>query len=143
MVNFFLKDHTFLVHLLFFKDFSGYIHTLYNVILRIVRNLLETRVIIPYLLHKKIWPNFMRMKQKKFFFCLWKKKFKMANSKKQFFNSANSQYFFTKILQIGPWVSRINWCKGHWCGSTYMVVRLSDIRSKTGKKCIFSVFCLC
>ena len=39
----------------------------------------------------------------------------------------NSQYFFVKILWIGPWVSRIDWCKGHWCGSTYMVVRLSSI----------------
>ena len=28
----------------------------------------------------------------------------------------------------------------HWCGLTYMVVRLSDISSKTGKKCIFGVF---
>ena len=28
--------------------------------------------------------------------------------KPEFFNSANSQYFFAKISQIGPWVSRIN-----------------------------------
>ena len=28
----------------------------------------------------------------------------------------------------------------NWCGSTYMVVRLSDISSKTGKKCIFLCF---
>ena len=45
-----------------------------------------------------------------------------------FFSSANSQYFFMKILGIGSWVSWINSCKGHWCGSTYMVVRLSDVR---------------
>ena len=38
-----------------------------------------------------------------------------------------------KISWIGPWVSRIDWCEGHWCGSTYMAVRLSDISSKTGK----------
>ena len=38
------------------------------------------------------------------------------------------------------WVSRIYWCKGHWCSSIYMVVRLSDVSSKTGKKCIFCVF---
>ena len=31
---------------------------------------------------------------------------------------------------IDPWVSRINWCEGHWCGSTYIAVRLSDIGSK-------------
>ena len=26
---------------------------------------------------------------------------------------------FAKISGIGPWVSRINWCKGHWFCSTY------------------------
>ena len=36
-------------------------------------------------------------------------------------------------------ISRINWCKGHWCGSTYMVVRLSDVSSKTGYKCILCI----
>ena len=36
-----------------------------------------------------------------------------------------------KILWIGPWVNRIDWCEWHWCGSTYIVVRLSDINSKT------------
>ena len=45
-----------------------------------------------------------------------------------------------KISWIGPWVSRIDWCEGHWYGSTYMAVRLSDICSKTGKKCILGVF---
>ena len=49
----------------------------------------------------------MGMKQKKPFF--FEKKIKMADSKKtEFFNSANSQYFFAKILGIGPWVSKIN-----------------------------------
>ena len=68
--------------------------------------------------------------KKKFFF--WRKKFKMADfSKWPFFKIANSQNFFAKISQIGPWVSRIDWCEGHWCSSTYMVVRLSDIRAKT------------
>ena len=57
-----------------------------------------------------------------------------------FSSSANSQYFFAKISGIGPWVIWINWCKGHWCGSTYMAMRLSYISSKTGKKCIFCVF---
>ena len=40
-----------------------------------------------------------------------------------------------KISGIGPWMCRIDWSEGHWCGLTYMVVRLSDITSKTGKKC--------
>ena len=60
--------------------------------------------------------------------------------KNSFSSSANSQYFFMKFSWIGPWVSRIDWCEGHWYGSTYMAVRLSDICSKTGKKCIFGVF---
>ena len=60
--------------------------------------------------------------------------------KTSFSSSASSQYFFMKISWIGPWVSRIDWCEGHWYGSTYMAVRLSDICSKTGKKCIFGVF---
>ena len=42
--------------------------------------------------------------------------------------------FSRKISGIDPWVSRINWCKGQWCGLTYMVVRLSDISTKKGKK---------
>ena len=45
--------------------------------------------------------------------------------------------FFAKISWIGPLVSRINWCEGHWFGSTYMVVRLSDKRKTHKKKCIF------
>ena len=51
---------------------------------------------------------------------------------------------FVKISWIGPWFSKIDWCDGHWCGSTYMVERLSGVSSKTGKKCIFvflSWFC--
>ena len=47
--------------------------------------------------------------------------------KTEFFKIANSQNCFAKI----SWVSRIDWCEGHWCGSIYMVVRLSDISSKT------------
>ena len=45
-----------------------------------------------------------------------------------------------KISWIGPWVNRIDWCEGHWFGSTYMAMRLSEISSKTGKKCIFCDF---
>ena len=61
-----------------------------------------------------------------------KKKIQIGRHKKNSFSSStNSQYFFMKISWIGPWVCRINWCKGHWFGLTYMVVRLSDISSKT------------
>ena len=35
-------------------------------------------------------------------------------TKIEFFKTANSQYFFVKILEIGPWVSRT--CEGHLCG---------------------------
>ena len=52
----------------------------------------------------------------------------------------NSQYCFAKLSGMGPLVSRIDWCEGHWFGSTYMAVRLSDIRPITGKKWIFCVF---
>ena len=37
----------------------------------------------------------------------------------------NSQNCFEKMSWISPWVSRINWCEWHWCGSTYMAMRLS------------------
>ena len=61
--------------------------------------------------------------------------FEKRNSKRP--TQDNSQYFFMTFLWFGPWVSRIDLCEGHWCGSTYMVVRLSDISSKTGKICVF------
>ena len=38
------------------------------------------------------------------------------------------------------WVSRIDWCKGLWCGSTYMVVRLFDMSSKNRQKMHFLCF---
>ena len=74
-----------------------------------------------------------------FFFL--KTKFQNGRLKKtEFFKIANSQIFFVKILWIGPWVRRIDWCEGLWCGSTYMIERLFDVSSKTGKKCIFCCF---
>ena len=81
--------------------------------------------------------NLKKFEAKKIIF-FWKK-----NPKWPFFKIANSQKFFAKISQIRPWVSRIAWCEGHWCGSTYVTVRLSDISLKTAKnhkKCIFSLF---
>ena len=51
----------------------------------------------------------------------------MAASKKPRFPAPPIlNIFFMKFSWIGPWVSRINWCKEHWDGSTYMVVRLSE-----------------
>ena len=60
-------------------------------------------------------------------------------NKSHFQGFLNSQSFFMKISWIGPWVSRIDWCKGHWFCSTHMAVRLANISSKTGKKCNFCV----
>ena len=110
------------------------IDTLYNTILRIARNFLETRENIKISTHPFYHVNldwfsweWSKKKQKKF-----EKKSKMSVFQKwPFFKIANSQNFFVKISQIRPCVSRIAWCEGHWSGSTYMVVRLSDISSKT------------
>ena len=67
--------------------------------------------------------------------------FKMADSKKLSFSTTNKSWAISsKISWIGPWVIRIDWCEGQWCGSTYMVVRMSDVSSKTDKKCIFCGF---
>ena len=108
--------------------------TLYNAILRIPRNFLETRENIKISTHPFYHINLgwfsWEWSKKKFFF--FEKKIQNGRLKKSsFFKIANSQNFFVKISQMGPWVSRIEWCEGHWFGSTYMAVRLSDIRAKT------------
>ena len=59
--------------------------------------------------------------------------------KTSFSSSAKFSIFFHEIF-MDPLVSRIDWCKRHWNVSTYMVARLSDISSKTDKKCVFCVF---
>ena len=93
------------------------------------RFLLEIRVIIKILkkilVSHKLWLIWIRMKQKKFFF--WKKKYKMAHSKKLSFSKS-------PILKMN-WSldSRIDWCQGSWCSSTYMVVRLSNVGQKQPK----------
>ena len=79
-------------------------------------------------------------KTKNFFFL--KKNQNGQLKKSSFSSSAISQYFFANNSWIGPLVSRIDWFERHWCGSTYMVVRLSNISSKTGKKYSFGVFWL-
>ena len=133
------------------KTFSNYVclmswYTLYNAILRIARNFLETRENIKILTHPFYhinlgWFSWEWSKRKLFFF---EKKIQNGRLKKSsFFKIANSQNFFAKISQIRPWVSRIEWCEGHRCSSTYMAVRLSDKSSKTAKKyrkCIFWLF---
>ena len=58
---------------------------------------------------------------------------KWPTPKTEFFNSANSQYFSWKFQRL-VLEFRINWCKGHQCGSTYIVIRLSNIISKKGLK---------
>ena len=45
-----------------------------------------------------------------------------------------------KFLWFGPWVSRIDWCEGHWNVATYMVVRLSDKQPKNTKNTFFVCF---
>jgi hypothetical protein len=60
--------------------------------------------------------------------------------KTEFFKIAHSQNIFAKISWIGPLISRIDWWEGHWCGSTYIVEKLSDVSSKTGKNAFFVFF---
>jgi hypothetical protein len=55
----------------------------------------------------KAFGLFNKMKQTKIIFSE-KKNSKWPPKKKSFSSSANSQYFFVKILWIGPWVSRID-----------------------------------
>ena len=57
--------------------------------------------------HMKAFGLFDKMK-KNFIFFLKKKIQNGRLKKRSFSSSANSQYFFVKILWIGPWVIRIN-----------------------------------
>ena len=103
---------------------------------------LETRVIIKILKNPCKPINFDMFSwewSKKNFFS--EKKIQNGRLKKtEFFNLVKSWAISAKISWIGPWVSRIDWCKGHWFCSTHVAVRLADISSKTGKKYIFCVF---
>ena len=69
-----------------------------------------------------------------FFKCKW------PTQKNLIFQLRQFSIFLMIFLWFGPWISRIDWCEGHWFGLTFMVVRMSDIGSKTGKKCVFCVF---
>ena len=113
--------------------------TLYNRLLRTLILLLETRIIIEILTHPCYSTHFDWFSWKWSIF-FWKKNSKMAYLNELTFSIPPIlNIFFSKISSIGPWVSRIDWCEGLWCSLTYMVVRLSDISSKTGKICIFWV----
>ena len=97
---------------------------------------------VPSILTHNLWLIFKGMKQKKKIFFL-KKKIQNGRLKKtEFFNFVKSWANSAKISWIRPWVSRIEWCEGHWFCSTYMAMRLSDICSKTGKKHKKCIFCL-
>ena len=88
----------------------------------------------PSLLSKTL--TFMGM----IFFIFEKQKTKWPTQKNWVFQNHKFSKNFAKISENGSWISRIDWCVGHWCGSTYVVVRLSDISSKPGKKCIYGAF---
>ena len=108
------------------------VHTMYNELLRIARNLLETRENI-------------KIESRSFYhiICCW-------------FSWGLSNFFFLKknpkwpIFKMGVFQNRkfsiffcenfMDWCERHWCGSTYMVERLSNVSSETGKKCISQSF---
>ena len=83
---------------------------------------LETRVIIK--ISKKMIPHikpkvfFIRKKNKKTFF-FEKKNSKWPTQKNSVFQNRQFSIFFVKISF--PWVSRIDWCEGHWwlLGSLY------------------------
>ena len=128
-----------------YKACGGYFHYTYSRVHKSSDSFFSKILEKPSIVHKKMIPHIKGLH----FSMRWsKKKFKMADLKIQngrlkktsFSSSANSQYFFMKFSWIGPWVSRIDWCEGHWFVSTFVAVRLSDISSKTGKKCIFGVF---
>ena len=87
---------------------------------------------VPSILTHNLWLIFMGMKPKK--------KKKWPPQKDWVFQNRQFSIFFVKISWIGlGLVELIDWCQGHWCGLTFMAVRLSDISSITGKKCIFCV----
>ena len=72
----------------------------------------------------KIWTDFHENKANFFFF--WKKIQNGRFSKMAIFqNRQFSKFFRENFTDSFLGYSRIAWCKGHWSGSTYMVVRLS------------------
>ena len=91
---------------------------------------------------KRSWQDLKKKKKKKKSFVRPRYEFAVKNQngplkKTEFFKNANSQIFFAKISWIGPWVCRIDWCERHWCGLTYMAVRLFDASSNQAKNAFF------
>ena len=77
---------------------------------------LETKVKIKIVSHScypiNLWLILTEMKQKKNIF--EKKKNQNGRLKKLSFSTTTKTWaIFSKISQIGPWVSRIDWCEGH------------------------------
>ena len=71
----------------------------------------------------------------------WYDKPNNQKQKKAFSSSDNSQYFFTKISGICPWVSRINWCKGHWwCYMVGCQALQCNLKKGVKTQCIFTPF---
>ena len=68
------------------------------------------------------------------FFSFEKKNPKWQTLKNLFFQNCQFSIFFVKVSWIGPCIRWIDWCKGHWCGSTYMVERLSERKLKNRQK---------
>ena len=90
-------------------------NTLYNILLRIARNFLETRKNFKISIHPFYRTNldqFSREWSKKNIFFEEKKKSKWPIFQNgRFSKSPIFEIFFAKILQIGPCVSRIDWCE--------------------------------
>ena len=77
----------------------------------------------------------------KFFFFFFEKNIQNGRLKKSsFFKIANSRNFFAKISEIGPRVSRIEWCEGHWCSSTYVAVTKAQKQPKSTENAFFGCF---
>ena len=94
---------------------------------------LETRIIIKISTHPCYQRNFDWLWWDRAKKILWKD-FKMADSKKLNFKNPPILNIFFKNFRDWSWVSRINWCKGYQFCSTYMVIRLSNLRWKKGLK---------
>ena len=82
----------------------------------------------PFILSYKFWLIFMGMKQNKF---RWPTQKRLSFSIPPILNT---------FSRISPWANRINWCRGHWCGSTCMVIRLYNIKALKQPKIAFFCF---
>ena len=73
----------------------------------------------------------------------WKRKIQNGRLKKtDFFKIASTQIYLVNFHGLTLRVSRIDWCKGHWCGSIYMVETVQR-KLKNRQKMVFFVFLGC